>query len=899
METINFVQDKLTEWGLSEFIQRFQEEGVDKETFLSLGDSSSLNVLISKIGPRAKFKKRLGEYLQMKTCTFVRDKLTEWELSELIQTLQEEGIDKEAFLSLEESGSINTLISKIGPRVKFRKRLREYLQNLKRGNDDTVEMMDTNPDQEDGLELDPSPFPWYLVSTSGSDTDVAKAMTEEPIYPGATVTQGQGLLAAMLFILRHHLSATVQCSLMALLNFLIPDLVVESQQHSRTIHSVSAVFYCEVCQNHLGETPTCCSHCNKTFDKRSSLQNGSFFLYVSLKDLLKDVLKNYGTKLLPKVVKHGHEIKDVMDGMIYQNLLKHGKLGGDDLTLSWNFDEVPIFNPRFSIWPLQFTINELPYTEREQNVIVAGLWFGQKKPNMDTFLKPFIDECCHLALNPFQWNDSSGTAHSSKVFSLVCSSDAVARPLLRNCKRFNGECGCDWCLHPGTMMTKGEGSVRSYPYDEMKQTARSDEMFKENGKEAENTGSLKNGVKGRSSLSSLSFFDIVFGFVPEYMHSVLLGVSKQLMSLWLDPDNTAKDWYVGQKIDQMDSSLLCLKPPVEIIRAPRSLKCRDSWKASEWRAFLLFYAISVLPGVLHPPFLTHYFYLSFGIHILLQESISQDDLQLAHQYLVSFVVGMSELYGEENVSFNCHQLIHLADSVHNWGPLWATSAFTFERNSGNLRRLLTDIDYKPQQIFKKFILWQHIPSHLISLTFHHPLKFGELLTKLSQVNDKEESYSQLGHSQHLKITAPVKLAIEELLNQQVLMQSVEVFFSFTNGNTVYRSANCKESDRTDCVIKLKNGCCGEIQFMFLFKEKCRCMSNCLCQAVPIIVVHVYDIKPDLLFSYRSPNDASRRTFVRVERTKHHTKAFFLGDIWCKCMYVDGWLVPLPNSHERH
>ncbi|KAM4531750.1 uncharacterized protein PAE49_023884 [Odontesthes bonariensis] len=899
METTNFVQDKLTEWGLSEFIQRFQEEGIDKETFLSLRDSSSLNVLISKIGPRVKLKKRLAEYLQMKTCSFVQDKLTKWELSGLIQTFQEEGIDKEAFLSLEESGSINALIPKIGPRVKFRKRLRDYLQNLKRGSDDTLEMMDTHPDQEDAPEPDPSPFPWHLESTSGSDTDVGKAMTEEPIYSGATVTRGQGLLAAMLFILRHHLSATVQCGLMALLNFLIPDLVVESQQRSRTIHSVSAVFYCEVCQNYLGENPTCCLRCNQTFDKRSSFQNGSFFLYASLKELLKDVLKNCGTKLLPKVVKHGHDIKDVMDGMIYQNLLKQGTLGGDDLTLTWNFDEVPIFNPRFSVWPLQFTINELPYTQREENVIVAGLWFGQEKPNMDTFLKPFIDECCDLALNPFRWNDSSGTAHSSKVFSLVCSSDAVARPLLRNCKKFNGECGCDWCLHPGTMMKKGEGSVRSYRYDEMKQAARSNSMFEENGKEAENTGLPKNGVKGRSSLSSLPFFDIVFGFVPEYMHSVLLGVSKQLMSLWLDPVNATKDWYVGQKIEQMDSSLLCLKPPEEIIRAPRSLKCRDSWKASEWRAFLLFYAISVLPGVLHPTFLAHYLYLSFGIHILLQESISLDDLQLAHQYLERFVIDMRELYGEENLSFNCHQLIHLAESVHNWGPLWATSAFTFERNSGNLRRWLTDIDCNPQQISQKFIFWQRIPSHLISLAFNHPLKFGELLTKLSQVNDKEESYSQLGQSQNLTLTGPVKLAIEELLNRQVLIQSVEVFYSFTNGNTVYRLANCKESDRADCVIRLKNGCCGEIQFMFLFKEKCLCMSKCLCQAVPIIVVRMYDIKPDPLFRPMSPNDESRRIFVRVERTKHHTKAFFLDDIRCKCMYVDGWLVPLPNSYERH
>lgn len=46
----------------------------------------------------------------------------------VILFLLDQGIDKETFLSLEESGNLNDLIPRTGPRVKFRKRLREYLQ---------------------------------------------------------------------------------------------------------------------------------------------------------------------------------------------------------------------------------------------------------------------------------------------------------------------------------------------------------------------------------------------------------------------------------------------------------------------------------------------------------------------------------------------------------------------------------------------------------------------------------------------------------------------------------------------------------------------------------------------------------------------------------------------------
>lgn len=101
------------------------DRGIDKETFLNLGDSSSINAFIPKIGPRVKFRKRLKEYLQVRcfactflvtrgyvyldllhinhlfwkiisfmqwnsleTCDFVRGKLTEWDLSELIETFE-------------------------------------------------------------------------------------------------------------------------------------------------------------------------------------------------------------------------------------------------------------------------------------------------------------------------------------------------------------------------------------------------------------------------------------------------------------------------------------------------------------------------------------------------------------------------------------------------------------------------------------------------------------------------------------------------------------------------------------------------------------------------------------------------------------------------------------------
>ncbi|XP_063067930.1 uncharacterized protein LOC134459495 [Engraulis encrasicolus] len=234
----------------------------------------------------------------------------------------------------------------------------------------------------------------------------------------------------------------------------------------------------------------------------------------------------------------------------------------------------------------------------------------------------------------------------------------------------------------GEVVEKGRGFVRSYFYKE--HAERTHSQFKSNATEAYHTTTVKHGVKGLSILLLLPLFDIVSGFIPDYMHCVLLGVCRQMVGLWMDTCNHTEPWYIGRKIRLFDKKLLSVKPPTEITRSPRSIVNRKFWKASEWRAFLLYYAFYVLPGILPPPYLEHFLLLSCSIHLLLQQSISISDIKKAETTLVSFVKKMELLYGRENVSFNVHQLTHLSTSVWNWGPLWSTSAFTFESNNANI-----------------------------------------------------------------------------------------------------------------------------------------------------------------------------------------------------------------------
>lgn len=43
-------------------------------------------------------------------------------------------------------------------------------------------------------------------------------------------------------------------------------------------------------------------------------------------------------------------------------------------------------------------------------------------------------------------------------------------------------------------------------------------------------------------------FDIVKGFVVDYMHIVLLGVVPMLLDLWLSKESKGKPYYIGDKV---------------------------------------------------------------------------------------------------------------------------------------------------------------------------------------------------------------------------------------------------------------------------------------------------------------------------------------------------------------
>lgn len=190
-----------------------------------------------------------------------------------------------------------------------------------------------------------------------------------------------------------------------------------------------------------------------------------------------------------------------------------------------------------------------------------------------------------------EWIDPSSSAkNKNKVYAPLFLADAPARAQLQNVLNFNGTYGCNICEIKTKRCDGGAGKkiIRIYPFqidlplrnkNAMKLQAEADD------------DDIKKGVKGQPIISILPKIDISTCFVPEYMHSVLLGVVKQFINIWL---NKKGPWKIKKDLLQIDTFLLNIKPVNSFARLPQSLTNFHS----EFYNFLLFYSLPALNNYL-------------------------------------------------------------------------------------------------------------------------------------------------------------------------------------------------------------------------------------------------------------------------------------------------------------
>lgn len=396
------------------------------------------------------------------------------------------------------------------------------------------------------------------------------------------------------------------------------------------------------------------------------------------------LLKSTSTKVL--------NIREVKPGIYYHFGIKKGikryssiLTTNEEIKIAIGIDGLPISKSSSGqLWPILGYI--IPY---RKYVFPIGMYYGNEKPqDSNDFLSDFITEILDLSIHGIDINNE---IKKVKIKLMCC--DAPAKSFVLRVKGHSGFFSCTRCVQEGEYMN----SRVCFPYNKNGSMKRLHQDYVQMKYEEHHISSTI------SCVALIPDVDIVLLFPLDYMHLVCLGVTKKLISLWLNtgPTNVRlPSW----KIKSITYSLNKIKKCItnDFARKPRAIEEFKRYKATEFRQFLLYTGPVVLKNILPDDCYQHFMVFSVSLRILLSSKQSSKYLNYAQKLLEYFVERFQQIYGCHFVSHNIHGLLHLVDDYRLHGPLDNCSAFIFENYMKELKRMLRKHETPLQQIIRRY-----------------------------------------------------------------------------------------------------------------------------------------------------------------------------------------------------
>lgn len=379
--------------------------------------------------------------------------------------------------------------------------------------------------------------------------------------------------------------------------------------------------------------------------------------------------------------------------------LKSSNMYYDELSLLFNIDGLPLFHSSSGeVYPILFSIPSV--MEIKNKVYPVGLYFGVKKPEeVSSFLREFLNELQILIENSLDFEDSK-----IKISVLGFCCDVPAKSFILGTISHTGYGSCTRCTVYG-------------------QTIENRRVFLESDCELRSHENFINRTDKTfqprmTPLIHVPGLHFCKSFVLDYMHLICLGVMRTLMTIWCSGPLPLRLSPTQRSV--ISENLLSLRSdiPVEFARKPRETTYIKSWKATEWRMFLLYFGPIVLKDVINIQNYNHFLSLHVATTILLNPKMCSEPtlLDYAKKLLLQFVNGMRELYGDMYISHNFHNLLHIADDVEFFAEkipnfsLNSIAAFPFENFMQTIKRKVRGHAKPLQQIGKR--LFEEFESNI-------------------------------------------------------------------------------------------------------------------------------------------------------------------------------------------
>ncbi|XP_032458059.1 uncharacterized protein LOC116417910 [Nasonia vitripennis] len=470
---------------------------------------------------------------------------------------------------------------------------------------------------------------------------------------------------------------------------------------------------------------------------------------------------------------------------------------------------------------------------------------------MSIFLEIFVELINKLTKNGIQVTIKGETRHI-KLYAILACVDTVARAPMQGTCQFNAHYGCDWCMHPGEYYN---GSMR-YPYTDQLPDNRDAATTIKFAKLALRTEKPVFGIKTASPLMLLNNFDIIKSFSPDYMHCILAGVAKQYTEYIISYMST-------NDYETLNSLFSKIKVPHQLGRLARPLSDRGNWKSREWENWILFYSVPLFNLVLKcKKRLRHWQLLTESLHIALQTKITYAELNDMNDMLCTFLSEAENLYTLTAMTYNTHQLLHVADSIANWGPLWAHSSFCFESANYYLLRAIKCGRGVVQQIIRYINLERYVQM-LEKIVYPNTTSRIEIFYKDINVPYTKKVF---------KLTNITYLGKENSIDQcECEKFSISIttknFFRMIINGTLYMSSKKTNARSCNYYVQLVNGQFIKLDsFLVDVERKCEItlyqLINTTCYANSNAIKEITSINDEIL-SVESSQIYRIATFIQI------------------------------------
>lgn len=454
------------------------------------------------------------------------------------------------------------------------------------------------------------------------------------------------------------------------------------------------------------------------------------------KNILDELQRQDGVRTSP--------YRDFFDGADYLEAVRDGRISTDDMVLMLSIDGAQLYRNKVSecwiyIWIIFDHAPSVRY--KKKHILPGGFIPGPGKPkNPDSFIFTGLHHIAAIQKEGLRiWDAARDRVFTSYPFLALATADGPGMACLSGFVGHQGKCHCR--VHCGLKGRHKPGKPQYYPvrkkphnynvqgcdHDDVDlndllgnfTTEESEARYKENLQTVQMSPNQADYYKARLE-SGICKPTIFSGLPPErilgvpgcfpldVMHLPALNLPDLFIKLWrgtfdCDPTDSKANWswFVLKGQTWKDHGKMVADAtsyiPGSFDRPPRNPaeKINSGYKA--WEFLLYFYGLgpclfyTVLPDI----YWRHYCKLVRGINILLQEEISTEELQEAHEKLTQFSDEFEELYYQrraDRIHFvrpSIHAPSHLPPETERIGPGIIFSQWGIERTIGNLGEEIT------------------------------------------------------------------------------------------------------------------------------------------------------------------------------------------------------------------